>query len=246
MGPGLESRKEIAAGTVEANLPAEKVEPLDDSGERLDGPELPDDSGDDLDGPTLPDDTGENMPEEKLTPEEIARKQDRVIQSVENGEISLEPGENEDTKKKNAEKGNYGEMKIDQDLRRKGYQRISLDTITALDDKGHRGIDGVYFNPDGKPPYLIVDAKYNRSPLSDTKQDGMQMSQTWIDKRLDASVGKEKADEIRLAQLSGDVGCYVGHVAKGPQGEDLRAPVSYDRVDDNGKIVEEDVKINAA
>ena len=179
----------------------------------------------------------EKMPQKELSTNEIAQKQDEVIKTVESGETPLET---------NMEKGNYGEMKVDQDLREKGYQRISEDAVSSLDGATHQGIDGVYYNPNGKPPYLIVDAKYNTAQLEENTNDGPQMSQTWIDKRLDAAVGKDKADEIRMAQLNGDVGCYVGHIAKGAGGEDLSAAISYDRVDGNGNIVEKDVEINAA
>ena len=169
----------------------------------------------------------------KLSADEIAQKQAQVIESVENGDVPLET---------NKEKGNYGEMKVDQDLRDRGYDRISTDAVTDLTDPIHHGIDGVYHNPDGEPPYLIVDAKsFNAELNREIKGDGSQMSQSWIDARLDDAVGKETADEIRMAQLNDEVGCYVGRVAKGG---DLAAEVIYDRVDAAGKIVEEEVRIN--
>ena len=130
--------------------------------------------------------------------------------------------------------GKSGEMKVDQDLREKGYERISTDAVTDLKDPTHKGIDGVYYNPDGDPPYLIVDAKYDKAKLKDEIGDGRQMSQKWIDARLDDAVGKDVADEIRMAQLNGDVGCYVGKVAKGG---DLTAEVIYQQVDEAGEIV---------
>jgi hypothetical protein len=113
----------------------------------------------------------------------------------------------------NKQKGNYGEMKTDLDMLDKGYVRISKEGITSLDDKGHQGIDGVYENPDGKPQYLIADSKYGSSQLSETK-DGKQMSDEWIDKRLDEAVGKEKADEIRMEQIENpdNVDKSVAHI----------------------------------
>lgn len=167
----------------------------------------------------------------ELSPEEISQKQAQIIETVENGEEPLDS---------NLKKGNYGEMKVDQDLERRGYERISTDAVTDLEDPTHRGIDGVYYNPDGEPPYVIVDAKYDTAELKETA-DGLQMSESWIDARLDDAVGKDIADEIRMAQLNDDVGCYVGRVAKGG---DLAAEVIYDRVDAAGNIVEKDVKIN--
>lgn len=101
------------------------------------------------------------------------------------------------------ELGNLGEMMMDQYYISQGYKPLNKHRVTSIDDKkdGFRtGIDGVYekTNPDGSKSYVIADAKYNTSQLSDTN-DGKQMSDNWIDKRLDDAVGKEKADEIRDA-----------------------------------------------
>lgn len=167
----------------------------------------------------------------ELSAEEIIEMQDQIIESVESGEVPLDTTE---------KKGNYGEMKVDQDLREHGYGRISTEAVTDLKG-GHEGIDGVYYNPDGEPPYLIVDAKYDTAQLNPKTGDGPQMSQSWIDARLDDAVGKEVADDIRMAQLTGDVECYVGRVAKGG---DLTAEVIYDRVDAAGTIIEKGVTIN--
>ena len=98
--------------------------------------------------------------------------------------------------------GNYGEMKTDQDLREKGYKRISNDMVTDIDENGHQGLDGVYYNEKGSPQYIIVDAKYGSAKLNPNTADGKQMCENWIDKRLDKDLGKEKADEIR-----NDCGC---------------------------------------
>lgn len=110
----------------------------------------------------------------------------RIIDEVESGKIEL---------KTNKHKGNYGEMKMDQYFKSLGYERISLDKITGLDDKMHQGIDGVYYNPDKIPPFVIAEAKYNNITLGKTK-DGTQMSDKWIENRLEKAVGQEKKDEI--------------------------------------------------
>jgi hypothetical protein len=127
----------------------------------------------------------------------------------------------------NRQKGNYGEMKTDLDMLDKGYVRISKEGITSLDDKGHQGIDGVYENPNGIPKYRIIDSKYGSSQLSETK-DGKQMSDEWIDKRLDEAVGKEKADEIRAEQIENpdNVSKEVAHI-------DSDGNVEYTNVDDS-------------
>lgn len=173
------------------------------------------------------------MPEDKdsgMTQKEKNNRQDTIIDDVQSGKRKLEDSQ---------EKGNFGEMKVDQDMRNKGYERISNDSVTSLDSPIHQGIDGVYYNPDGHPPYVIVDAKYGSSELKDTN-DGRQMSQNWIDNRLDSSVGKEKADDIRMEKLvdPDNVGSYVGHV-------DEKGNVSYDRLDDNANVVEKGARLNA-
>jgi len=97
------------------------------------------------------------------------------------------------------QKGNFGEMVMDEHYKSLGYERVSVDKVTGLDDTIKKGIDGVYYNPNGKPPYIIGEAKYGTSTLSKTK-DGLQMSGDWIEgsKRLETAVGKDLADDILL------------------------------------------------
>ena len=95
---------------------------------------------------------------------------DDIIKGVENGEIQLS---------NNIQKGNYGEMKMDAYFESQGYERISLDRVTDLNAPNHQGIDGVYYNPNGHPPYVIGEAKYGSSRLGNTL-DGPQMSDDWI------------------------------------------------------------------
>lgn len=132
----------------------------------------------------------------ELTKDEINKKQkDAIADALErilNGE-----------KFTNEQLGNLGEMMMDQYYISKGYEPLNKQRVTSIDDKKSgfkNGIDGVYekTNPDGSKSYVIADAKYNTSQLSETN-DGKQMSDNWIDKRLDDAVGKEKADEIRDA-----------------------------------------------
>lgn len=49
------------------------------------------------------------------------------------------------------------------------------------------------------------------------------MSDKWIDERLDNSVGKEKADEIRMADLEGNVSKVVFHMT--PNGDKMSCEV---------------------
>lgn len=128
--------------------------------------------------------------QKELTPEEINEAQQKAIkeafEKISRGEELT-----------NAEKGNLCEMMMDQYYISKGYSPLH-ERVVSLDDPGHQGIDGVYEkqNSDGSKEYIIADAKYDSAKLGNTT-DGKQLSDTWIDARLDSAVGKEKADEIR-------------------------------------------------
>ncbi len=116
---------------------------------------------------------------------------DSLLDDVETGKIEL---------KSNKQKGNYGEMKMDKYLEDLGYERISLDRVTGLDDPIHQGIDGVYYNPEGTPQYIIAEAKYGSARLGNTI-DGPQMSDSWINgsNRLRKAVGNEKMTDIIIS-----------------------------------------------
>jgi hypothetical protein len=162
------------------------------------------------------------------TKQEKIAYQNIEIRDIENGTLVLNT---------NAEKGNYGEMKTDQFFREHGYDRISRDMTIDIRQPGHQGIDGVYYNIDGHPPYAIGEAKYGSSKLSSTL-DGMQMSDTWQNKRLDAAVGKKKADEIREAKLLGNCESYLAHI-------DEYGNVELSTLDENANIIEKGVVLNA-
>lgn len=130
----------------------------------------------------------------------ISDQQEQVndlIKRVERGDLLL---------RNNLQKGNYGEMKMDIYFENQGYKRISFNRVTDLDTPTHHGIDGVYYNPNGHPPYVIGEAKYGSSQLNMTR-DGKQMSDSWINgsDRLTNAVGKDIADDILLEGYSKQV-----------------------------------------
>ena len=179
-----ESKSKINEVRNALNENPEKIE-SDDAADNLDES---DNASEDEEG------TGDNDENKEISEDEINEKQKAAIKDaierIRNGE-----------KLTNEELGNLGEMMMDQYYISKGYKPLNKHRVTSLDDKkgGFRtGIDGVYekANSDGTKSYVISDAKYNTSQLSETN-DGKQMSDNWIDKRLDDAVGKEKADEIR-------------------------------------------------
>lgn len=116
-------------------------------------------------------------------------------------------------------KGRRGEKRMDEYYRRKGY--------TPIDKRPRpRGIDGVYHNPNGEPPYIIAEAKYGSSQLSRTRDGARQMSDHWVDSpihgqaedRLVAAVGQTQADSIRAAAAQGQVGKELYHAPAGSPG----------------------------
>ena len=130
----------------------------------------------------------------ELSEDEINAKQVEAIKEgfgkIRNGEFLT-----------NEERGNLGEMMMDQYFISQGYRPLNIHRVSGLEDskEGFKtGIDGIYekTKPDGMKQFFIVDAKYNGSQLIETN-DGKQMSWNWIDKRLNDAVGKEKANEIR-------------------------------------------------
>ena len=131
---------------------------------------------------------------------------DDIVKGVENGDILLS---------NNIQKGNYGEMKMDVYFKSQGYERISLDRVTDLNASTHQGIDGVYYNPDGHPPYIIGEAKYGSSRLLMLADGTPQMSDKWIIDRLENAVGEEIANDIKMEMILNpdNVGFTLVHVS---------------------------------
>ena len=132
-------------------------------------------------------------------------KQRGIISEVDDGTIELIS---------NMRKGNYGEMTTDEIYRQLGYERISLDMTTEIDGATHHGIDGVYYNPNGHPPYIIAEAKYGGSRLSYLKGGTKQMDSNWIGSRLEKAVGEEHYDLIKKAYKTGDVQAQLVKIQK--------------------------------
>jgi len=67
---------------------------------------------------------------------------------------------------------------------------------------GQHGIDGIFLNKDSPPPYIIIEAKYHKSTYgSIAGPDGeryKQMSEEWIDIKLETQVGLDVLEDIRL------------------------------------------------
>ena len=131
---------------------------------------------------------------------------DDIVKGVENGDILLG---------NNIQKGNYGEMKMDVYFKSQGYERIGLDRVTDLNAPTHQGIDGVYYNLDGHPPYIIGEAKYGSSRLAILADGTPQMSDKWIIDRLENAVGEGVANDIKMEMILNpdNVGSILVHVS---------------------------------
>ncbi|HEL2031969.1 TPA: type IV secretion protein Rhs [Streptococcus suis] len=130
----------------------------------------------------------------------------------------------------NMRKGNYGEMTTDEIFRQRGYERISLDITADLDNVTHHGIDGVYYNPDGHPPYIIAEAKYGGSRLSYLKDGTKQMESKWIGDRLVDALGEEQARVITKEIKQGNAGTQLVKIKK-------NGHISIDNLDIDGNII---------
>jgi RHS repeat-associated protein len=106
----------------------------------------------------------------------------------------------------NKHKGQMGEEEMDAHYAALGYTKLGSHDDPAGGGPGRpQGIDGVYHNPDGTPPYIIAEAKYGSAGLGDTVHSGQQMSDHWIDtgiggggtSRLEAAAGPANAAAIQ-------------------------------------------------
>ena len=118
----------------------------------------------------------------------IIKKTEKIINSIEkNGEIANGTAQ---------QKGNYGEMKMDQQMAKSGFEKVSNRTVTSLDDGLETGIDGIYYHKE-TDTYVILDAKAGSAQLGNTA-NGKQMSKEWIfgSNRLKDSVSTDTYYDI--------------------------------------------------
>ncbi|EJM1243533.1 hypothetical protein NNV37_001731 [Campylobacter coli] len=132
--------------------------------------------------------------------------------------------------KNNRQKGNYTEMQMDKYYKAKGYKRISLNKVQGLDDKIHHGIDGIYYNPNKNPKYIIAEAKFGTSKLD---RKTKQMSDEWITEKSRNRLGivdEKHRKEIKelLKKNSNEVRKDLFHV-------DKKGNVSIKELDKNAK-----------
>lgn len=120
------------------------------------------------------------------------------------------PAQGVKVKRTATEGGRYGEEVAHARMKELGYERIDKGGDYV---HGRTGIDGVYRNPNPPPDYVIVEAKYNTAQLEHTL-DGRQMSEKWIENRLDDAVGARQAELIRESMADGNVAKVVIRVSE--------------------------------
>ena len=116
-----------------------------------------------------------------------------------------------------------GEKSMDGFFGQKGYKKIG----SIGKDPNANGIDAIYHNPDGEPPYIIAEAKNGGGYLHTDQNGNQQMSDAWINSapgnsktpRLDAAFPPDSPhpDAIRAAAEQGNVGTVVYNPDKDPK-----------------------------
>lgn len=104
-----------------------------------------------------------------------------------------------------AEKGVFGEAKADERMIQDGFEKMNGAPVNMGDAPKGQGIDGVWRNTSPPPDYVITEAKYGSGRLATLKDGSKQMSDDWIDDRLNKEVGRREADRIRDAMAEGRV-----------------------------------------
>lgn len=129
------------------------------------------------------------------------------------------------------EKGVYGEAQSDNYMQDEGFQKLNGDIVKVGDPPLGPGIDGVWRNTAPPPEYVITESKYGSSTLSTLKDGTKQMSDDWVDQRLNKAVGEQTANAIRDADARGQVEKWLLQV-------DENGNVSKSLVDADGNIVD--------
>ena len=77
--------------------------------------------------------------------------------------------------------------------------------------------------------YVIDEAKYGTSQLGSTKS-GKQMSDSWVNDRLESQVGEDKAREIQKAMSKGNVDKVISRI-------DEKGNVITNKLNSAGEII---------
>lgn len=135
------------------------------------------------------------------------------------------------------QKGNFGELRTELDLKSKGYNVISNSQATSVRGGGHTGLDMAVTDPRGNTD-ILVESKYKsgfgKPGMGNTKGGGKQMSNRWFNQnrgyRLTNSMSPQDAARIRGKIRSGS-GLLRLAAKVSPDGT-----VSYYNIDANGRV----------
>ena len=139
-------------------------------------------------------------------------------------------GEGWDRDPTRGEKGVYGEAQSDVYMEEEGFQKLNGDMVKLGDDPLGPGIDGVWKNSAPPPEYVITESKYGSSGLDRLDDGTKQMSDDWVDGRLDKAVGPTTARDIRDADENGLVEKWLLNV-------DENGNVTKSLLDKNGDVI---------
>ena len=126
---------------------------------------------------------------ERVTPSQLRS----AARQMEDRPPQTEPVPRERT---NAEKGVFGEARADSYMNEKKFEKLNGKLVEEGDAPKGRGIDGVWKNTSPPPDYVVTEAKYGTSQLGTLKDGTRQLSESWIDDRLEREVGDETARKI--------------------------------------------------
>lgn len=132
--------------------------------------------------------------------------------------------------------GNYGEMRTSIEMQNNDFYELTKSPM-SIDEKLSHGIDHIFYKND---EYYIGDSKSGHGAhLEPMTATGPQLSDTWIDARLDQAVGKDVADIIREKMIfePNSVKRFVSKVNVGES-------TLYEAIDNNGKIIKEGADLN--
>lgn len=108
-------------------------------------------------------------------------------------------------------KGNYGEIVEDLLILGAGFSSMHS-RISTLTARTHLGIDGVYHKSlRSRNLYIVADAKFGSSRLSTTRT-GRQLSDMWIDYRLNNGLETSPSSE-RSTRLEAAIGKFYAYKA---------------------------------
>lgn len=135
-------------------------------------------------------------------------------------------------------KGNFGEIRMTQDLMMRGFQMTSNTQASTLNDPTHQGLDVSAKDPNG-PTDVIGDAKFKSSdgpPSMSSTKTGNQMSDKWLTTGGRNSRVYQGMDSEDATRVTGKITSQSDDLTRVAAKVDPQGNVSYYGVDNTGKV----------